>query len=125
VLKSLPKKLDDIYARIQLNIDEEYAQDAFKVLQWLMFSIRAVRIEELAEVVAIDLERNLRFDPERRLRNPEDLLVIFSSLVTLSSWASRYWYELSDEMDEENDLKGCSEYELEYKRDFGTEYESD
>lgn len=55
-LKSLPKTLDDTYARIVLSIDEEYTQDALKVLQWLAFSARPVRIEEVAEVVAVDLE---------------------------------------------------------------------
>ncbi|KAI9868362.1 MAG: hypothetical protein M1813_005805 [Trichoglossum hirsutum] len=84
-LKSLPKTLDDTYARILLSIDEDYAQDALKVLQWLSFSNRPLRIEEVGEVVAVDLESDPRFDPERRLSEPYDLLIICSSLVTVSS----------------------------------------
>ncbi|KAH0559449.1 hypothetical protein GP486_004039 [Trichoglossum hirsutum] len=84
-LKSLPKTLDDTYARILLNIDEDYAQDALKVLQWLSFSNRPLRIEEVAEVVAVDLESDPQFDSNRRLSEPHDLLIICSSLITVSS----------------------------------------
>ncbi|KAI9775606.1 MAG: hypothetical protein M1839_001007 [Geoglossum umbratile] len=89
-LKSLPKTLGDTYARILLNIDGEYAQDALKILQWLVFHARPMRIEEVAEVIALDLESDPRFDTERRLPEPRDLLVICSSLVTLSSGTLEY-----------------------------------
>jgi ankyrin repeat protein len=84
-LKSLPKTLDDTYARILLSIDEDYMQDALKVLQWLSFSSRPLRIEEVAEVVAVDQGSDPQFDSERRLSEPHDLLIICSSLVTISS----------------------------------------
>ena len=89
-LKSLPKTLDDTYTRILLSINEEYTQDALNVLQWLAFSARPVRIEEVAEVVAVDLECALQFDSERRLLELRDLLVICSSLVTISSATLEY-----------------------------------
>ena len=81
-LKYLPKTLDETYARILLSIDEEYSQDAFRILQWLVYSARPLRIEELVEVVAIDTERS-QFNPENRLPDPRDLLTICSSLVTI------------------------------------------
>ena len=80
-LKYLPKTLDETYARILLSIDEEYSQDAFRILQWLVYSARPLRIEELVEVVAIDTERS-QFNPENRLPDPRNLLTICSSLVT-------------------------------------------
>ncbi|KAH6666209.1 hypothetical protein B0J14DRAFT_199342 [Halenospora varia] len=80
-LKSLPKTLDETYARILNNIDEEYSQDALRILQWLVYSARPLCIEEAAEVVAIDIKQS-QFDPENRLRDPRDLLTICSSLVT-------------------------------------------
>jgi hypothetical protein len=79
----LPKTLDETYARILCNIDEEDSQDAFKILQWLVFSARPLQIKEVAEVVAVDIESDPRFDPERRLREPQDVLAICSSLVTV------------------------------------------
>jgi ankyrin repeat protein len=84
-LKSLPKTLDDTYARILLNIDPEYHQEAITALNWLAFSKRPLRIEELAEAVVINPQANPPFNPEDRLRNPHSILQILSSLVTISS----------------------------------------
>ena len=55
------------------------------MLQWLSFSARPLRLEELAEIVAIDIDKTPRFDPERRWPNPQDILTICSSLVTLTT----------------------------------------
>jgi len=81
-LKSLPRTLDDTYARILCNIDEQHSADVFKILQWLVYSTRPMAIEEIAEVVAIDTEEDCRLDLENRLREPHDILTICSSLVT-------------------------------------------
>ena len=84
-LKSLPRTLDDTYARILCNIDEQYIADVFKILQWLVYSTRPMAIEEIAEVVAIDTEGDCRLDLENRLREPHDILTICSSLVTTTT----------------------------------------
>ena len=55
------------------------------MLQWLTFSARPLRLEELAEIVAIDVHETPRFDPERRWPEPRDILVICSSLVSLTA----------------------------------------
>ncbi|KAH9207858.1 hypothetical protein DL95DRAFT_312889, partial [Leptodontidium sp. 2 PMI_412] len=83
-LNSLPKTLDETYARILLSIDEDYSQDTFRILQWLMYSARPLRIEELVEVIAIDTKQS-RFNPKNRLPDPRDLLTICSSLVTTAA----------------------------------------
>jgi hypothetical protein len=89
-LKSLPKTLDETYERILCNIDEEYTQDVLKVLYWLVYSYRPLRVEEVAEVVAVELRGSPGFDINRRLREPRDILTICSSLVSTatSSWKS-------------------------------------
>lgn len=84
-LRSLPKTLDDTYAQILCSIDEEYSQDAFKILQWLAYSARPLRIEEVAEVVAVEIGDDPRFDPENRLPEPRDILTICSSLFTTAT----------------------------------------
>ena len=87
-LVSLPKTLDDTYARILLNIDKNhnhYYPEILKILQWLSFSAQPLQLEELAEIVAIDINETARFDPERRWPNPQDILIICSSLVTLTT----------------------------------------
>ena len=87
-LASLPKTLDDTYARILLNIDKKhnhYYREILKILQWLTFSAEPLRLEELVEIVAIDIDETPRFDPERRWPEPQDILMICSSLVTLTT----------------------------------------
>ena len=83
-LKSLPKTLDDTYVRILCTIKAEYCSYAFKILQWLVFSVRPLSIQEAAEILAIDEEAERGFDPEYRLEDPRDILTICSSLVTIA-----------------------------------------
>ena len=98
-LATLPKTLDDTYARILCNIDEQYnsyKNEVLKVLQWLTFSARPLQLGELAEIVAIDINGTPRFDPERRWPDPGDILKLCSSLVTLTT----------DEYDTSGDASG-------------------
>ena len=82
-LASLPKTLDETYARILCNIDEEYHQYTIKILQWLTYSARPLYLEELAETITIDITGSPRFDPENRLADPLDILTICGSLISL------------------------------------------
>ncbi len=87
-LASLPKTLDDTYARILCHIDNQYNQynqQVLKILQWLTFSARPLELEELAETFAIDVDDTPRFDTQRRLPEPRDLLTMCSSLITLTN----------------------------------------
>ena len=86
-LASLPKTLDDTYARILCNVDEQYNhcnREILKILQWLSFSVRPLRLEEVAEILVIDVDQTPRFDPERRWPEPQDILRVCSSLITLT-----------------------------------------
>ena len=87
-LATLPKTLDDTYARILCSIDEEYQHYALHVLQWLAFSMRPLHLKEIAEVVAIDVNDHPKFDPQRRLPDPEDVVEICSSLITVTDHMS-------------------------------------
>ena len=44
-----------------------------------------MKLEELAEAIAIDVNETLRFDSERRWPEPRDIVRICSSLVTLTN----------------------------------------
>ena len=70
-LRSLPKTLEETYMRILLEIDEEYQQDAIKILQWIAFCAQPLQLREVAEVIAID--SNFHFSHDRRLPEPLDL----------------------------------------------------
>ncbi|KAI9881508.1 MAG: hypothetical protein M1830_000071 [Pleopsidium flavum] len=84
-LKTLPTSLDATYDRILMNIDNEFSKEVFMVLHWLAFSARPVRLEEVAEVFAIDLNGHPRFRSDSRLLDPQGLPEICSALVTVSS----------------------------------------
>ncbi|SLM40588.1 P-loop containing nucleoside triphosphate hydrolase, partial [Lasallia pustulata] len=82
-LESLPETLDETYARILRNIPEEDSHDAIKILQWLTYSSRPLRIEELAEIVAVNINGSPWFDHTARFPDQEDILAICSSLVAV------------------------------------------
>lgn len=80
-MTSLPITLIDTYVSILRKINEDHAEDALKILQWLTNSARPSNLAEVAEATAITLDEIPRFDPEDRLRHPTDVLAICSSLV--------------------------------------------
>jgi ankyrin repeat protein len=80
-LSSLPKSLDDMYARMLARIPEEHEVHAVKILQWLTHSLRPLRIEEVAEALAVDVDDEVKFDIDRRFADPRDILRICSGLT--------------------------------------------
>lgn len=86
-LNKLPPTLDETYERILLGIDPEERDKAYAALQWLIFSARPLRLEELAEAVVIEPGAN-SFSPEDRMFDPHDIASICRSLVSLSADAS-------------------------------------
>jgi hypothetical protein len=80
-LKALPKTLDETYDQILLRIDDSYRDKAFRVLQFLAFAACPVIFAEAAEILTIDLDREC-YDPDRKLLNPGDLMLLCSTLVT-------------------------------------------
>ena len=86
-LNTLPKTLDDTYERILSNLDQEYKEDALRVFQWLCFSARPMRLDEIVEVLAIDSTPGSGFCPEQRLPDPRDILTICSTLVSITAAA--------------------------------------
>jgi hypothetical protein len=84
-LATLPRTLDQTYDRILSSISEEYSEYAMRILQWLTFSARPLSVDEIAEVVAIDVARDLAFDRAEVLEDPLEALNICSSLVTITT----------------------------------------
>ena len=82
-LKTLPTTLDETYERILCAISDKDSEYAIRILQWLAFSSRPLSVEELAEVVAIDVERETAFDRDEVLEDPMEVLDICISLVSV------------------------------------------
>ena len=83
-LQGLPHDLDKVYDRIISGLDEQHREDALKILQWLSFSVRPLKLTEVAQVIGVvpDMDQGLRFEPSRIFINPRSVLTICSSLVT-------------------------------------------
>jgi ankyrin repeat protein len=103
-LQDLPGTLDETYDRILLSIDNDhYAEYALRMLKWLAFSSRPLRIHEIAEAVAINVEC-ASFNPDEILEDPLDALKICSGLVSLATPDS-----LLDDSDHEDDTADSGE----------------
>ncbi|KAF3009412.1 hypothetical protein E8E14_010117 [Neopestalotiopsis sp. 37M] len=77
-LASLPNDLDETYSRILANIPPEYSDHTFRILQFLTYSERPLRIEEAVDAIAVKLEpgvaKGYRFDVQDRMPNPTDIV---------------------------------------------------
>ena len=88
VLNELPRTLDETYERILLGIDEEKQEYAIRLFRSLAFSRRPLRIKELAEVIAVELDvgaiprLNVNLRPEDA---DEAVLSACSTLVSINN----------------------------------------
>ncbi len=84
-LRSLPTTLDETYERILATIKQKDRSYAFRTLQWLTFAARPMSVAEVAAALTVDLDcESPHVDPGRALRNPNDILDICVSLVSVS-----------------------------------------
>jgi hypothetical protein len=86
-LQALPHDLYEVYDRIISGLNERHREDALKILQWLSFSARPLKLAEVAQIVGVvpDTDQGLRFKPSRVYPNSRSVLMICSSLVTESN----------------------------------------
>jgi len=85
-LDNLPESLDDTYDRILQSIARERQGFAQCLFQCLSESIRPLRVEELADILAIEFEAGPtpKYHMNWRPENPEEeVLSICSSLITI------------------------------------------
>lgn len=84
-LKSLPKDLEETYARILTEIHEDYREDALTALKWLTFSGRPLMLDELVEALLLSPSRQPAYNPDNRLSDPYDIMQILPGLVSIST----------------------------------------
>ena len=96
-LKGLPSDLNAFYDRIVSGLNEMHRDDALKILQWLSFSIRPLKLAEVAQVACVvpDAEQGLRFKSSRIFTDPRSVLKICSSFVTEIDGAYLKWSTIS------------------------------
>ena len=102
-LASLPKTLDETYARILRGIPEEHKQNATRILQFLTYSERPLRIEEAIDAIVVDAEADQHFDPKYRMPDPHEISCYCSGLVVLVSAKGHSYDEDEDDSYDEDD----------------------
>ncbi|KAI1439483.1 hypothetical protein F5Y02DRAFT_425549 [Annulohypoxylon stygium] len=83
-LTSLPTTLDETYARILANVPQEHQSYTTRILQFLTYSERPLRIEEAVDAIAVEPANKPRFDPENRMPIPREISIYCSSLVLVT-----------------------------------------
>ncbi len=66
IFDDLSETLDETYERVLMDINKANREHALRLLQRLTVTVRPLRVEELAEVLAVDfnVERNEGIDPK-------------------------------------------------------------
>jgi len=86
-LEELPESLDETYERVLREIKKPNRDLAYRLLQCLVVAIRPLRVEELAEVLAVDFddgEGTAKLNPSWRWEDHEQaLLSSCSSLISI------------------------------------------
>ncbi|KAF1986145.1 purine and uridine phosphorylase, partial [Aulographum hederae CBS 113979] len=80
-LKCLPKTLDETYERILRGIPSECEKPSMRLLQFLTYSERPMRIEEAIDALAVDTQDEPYFDVQNRMPDPKEVSVYFAGLV--------------------------------------------
>jgi ankyrin repeat protein len=75
-----------------------------QILQWLSCSLRPLYLEEVAEIVAFDVDNDSKFDIENRFAEPEEILKICSSLVTSTNTDDHGYKKVDDEETEDEEI---------------------
>ncbi|PWI64608.1 hypothetical protein PCL_09502 [Purpureocillium lilacinum] len=84
-LRSLPRTLDETYARILSNLPQEHRHRTVLILQFLAYSERPLTVEEAVDAIALDTNSKPRFDRQNRMPVPQEISRYCSSLVAVSN----------------------------------------
>ena len=86
-LDDFPGSLEETYERVLLNIGVEKRQYAHRLFQCLAVSVRPLRVEELAEILAIQFDGALpTYNAHWRPENPQEaVLSACSSLIAVAT----------------------------------------
>ncbi|KAK7428247.1 hypothetical protein QQZ08_005313 [Neonectria magnoliae] len=84
-LESLPRDLDETYSRMLQSIPLTYKSGAIRLLQFLVYAKRPLKLSEAIEVIATQIDREpRRFHVENRLFCEADVLRYCPSLVSIA-----------------------------------------
>ncbi|KAF8523103.1 hypothetical protein BU17DRAFT_86216 [Hysterangium stoloniferum] len=88
-LKSLPRTLDETYARMLSEISEDDIEFACNILMWLAFAKRPMTVPEIAEAIVVKSGTST-IDVDERFAEPQDILTICGSLIAVIDGRGQY-----------------------------------
>ncbi|KAL0942332.1 ankyrin repeat protein [Colletotrichum truncatum] len=97
-LSSLPRTLDETYARILRQLRPEHVPYATRLLQFLTYSERPLQLEEAVDAIAVDTTRRPGFKPENRMPSPDEITRYCSGLVVVVSRPNIYGRHIAREI---------------------------
>jgi ankyrin repeat protein len=87
VLGELPESLDETYLRVLKGVKNPNREDVYRLLQCLVVAVRPLRVEELAEVLAVSFDHDEgipKLNPDWRWEDQEEALqAACSSLIAI------------------------------------------
>ena len=83
MLGSLPKSLDETYERMLCNIDHYLIEDARRILTLLCFAVRPLKVQELIEGIAVEIDGSTGLNRSRRLEDADDIRDICLGFVDI------------------------------------------
>ncbi|KAJ8112693.1 hypothetical protein OPT61_g5001 [Boeremia exigua] len=82
-LANLPMTLDETYARILETIKPQHIRYSERLLQFLVYADRPMKLEEAVDAIAVQTTKKPRFCPENRMPDPEEITRYCPGLVVL------------------------------------------
>ena len=83
-LVSLPKTLNETYARILKSIRDDWHSDVHRILSLVIYSYHPLTLEEIATTIPVLTEGEEFYDPSNIVPEARDILVVCSSLVSVN-----------------------------------------
>jgi ankyrin repeat protein len=83
-LQTLPEGLNETYDRIISSIPEHQQQNAIRILQFLAYSERPMRVEEIVHAIAVHPDKTPAFDPDNCIPDPNEVTVYCRSLTRIT-----------------------------------------
>jgi ankyrin repeat protein len=88
-LSSLPRTLDETYERILVNIPIDYQSKALTALQWIIYSLEELSLDQVSDAIIINPQADPPFSLADRPPEPLWILETLPGLVTIGN-ASQY-----------------------------------
>ena len=88
-LSSLPRTLDETYERILVNIPIDYQSKALTALQWIIYSVKELRLDQVSDAIIINPKADPPFSLANRPPEPRWILETLPGLVTIGGSAQK------------------------------------